>query len=249
MRSRWSRSTTSSRSSCPGGSWSRMVLNDTLAGGQRRLARLLGVHARVRDGDGLPRDRGGRLRALGHGRAAPGGRDGGVRRRAGARSSPPGSGTRSPTPAARTSRWSSASRIRTTRPPSGGRRDARSPPGGRGAARPRRGGDGRGGGLGVPDPGDARLRGSDARPRQRPRRRRPHDLHQAQGRRARRGDAGRRRRRRPRRRPRPRRAPGCTWRPCCTPRSTSAARTCAASSTAIRPTRRRSARPTPSSPT
>ena len=29
----------------PGGSWSRMVLNDTLARRQRLVARLLGVHA------------------------------------------------------------------------------------------------------------------------------------------------------------------------------------------------------------
>ena len=44
----------------------------------------------------------------------------------------------------------------------------------------------------MPDPGDGRLRGPDARPRQRPRLRRAHDLHQAQGGRARRGHAGRR---------------------------------------------------------
>ena len=45
--------------------------------------------------------------------------------------------------------------------------------------------------VGVPDPRDARLRGPHARPRQRARGRRAHDLHQAQGRGARRGHARR----------------------------------------------------------
>ena len=224
------RSTTSIRSSCPNGSWSRMLVTD----GQRRRQRgSLGYSvftpgttlapvrheteefAYVVSGQGeLLLDDGALAFAAG-------------RRAATSRAA---SGTRSRTRATRTWSWCSGSRIRTIRRPSAAADDGRAV-----AARAGR--------LGVAHPRDRGLRGSHARARQRPRRRTAASTSSARASRSTRWSRTTSSSSRSTT-PTACSRPTCTSRPCSTRPSTRRGPTSARSCTGIRPTRPRSARPT-----